>query len=119
VNEPFAQAPQLEAPETRRVIADARGHVGRHRIARERRERLQDALQSHPGRARVPDRERRDAVGVEVLRRLDQLGEREQSLARLPEARIRDLEQHGEVTLDDEREVGRRHGCGIAGGAAG
>jgi hypothetical protein len=63
-------------------------HVARHRHAGEVLEDLRDALGGHADRGRVPDRDRRDAVGVQVVRALLQLGEERQLVARLGEARV-------------------------------
>ena len=56
-----------------------------------------------PGGACVPQRQRRDAVGVHVLGRALEFGERGQRLAGVVGLVVVDLQQHGLVGLDDQR----------------
>ena len=59
-----------------------------------------------PAGGGVPQRERRQAIGVDVLRGLLQLGEREQGVAGLGVERVVDFEQDGAVALHDRRIAG-------------
>ena len=78
----------------------------RHRVARERHQRVDDLLGVVAGRAGVPQRQRRDAVGVDVLGRAFQLGERGDRGARRAGLLVVDFEQHRFVGLHDQGPVG-------------
>ena len=93
---------QLQPPIARGILADLHGHVLRHVVLGKLLERLHDFGGGDPGGAGVPDRQRRDAVGVDVLRRLDQLGEAGQAVPRSLIAGAIDLDQHGVVALHDQ-----------------
>ncbi len=59
-----------------------------------------------PGRARVPQRQRGDPVGVDVFGGAFEFGERRDGGARGLGELVVDLEQHRFVGLDDQRAVG-------------
>ena len=74
------------------------------RLNRSRASTIASARQSR--RRRVPDRERRDPVGVDVLGRLEQLAERADGVPGRGVGRTADLQQDGAIALDDQGEVG-------------
>ncbi len=67
--------------------------------------RFDDFRRAHAGGARVPYRERRHAISVNVFRRLDQFGEARQSIAGLLIARAGHFHQNGVIALYDQRIV--------------
>ncbi len=71
-----------------------------------------DLLRGHPRRGGIPQRERRDAVGVDVLRRLLELREPRQARPRVGVTGRRRLGEDRSVRLDDERRVGAVGGHG-------
>ena len=103
-----------------RMLVDAHPAIPRHRLGdidkqslrnREARVVLQhvhDLLRIVAGGAGVPQRQRRDAVGVDVLRGPLQFGERGQGRAGLIGTRVIHLQEHRFVGLDDERACGHR-----------
>jgi hypothetical protein len=98
-----------EAPVPRHRLLDVDGHRLRHRELGEPLERGQHLLCRVTGGAGVPEPEARDPVGVHVLWSPLQLGEDRELVAGVVGVRVRHLEQHGAVTLHDQRPV--RHNC--------
>ena len=78
----------------------------RHRVAGEGHQRVDHLLGVVAGGAGVPQRQRRDAVGVDVLGRALQLGERGDRGARRAGQLVVDFEQHRLVGLHDQGAVG-------------
>ena len=89
------------------VAADQLAQVGRHVRGNGKLgiglERLDHRVGRHAGGGGVPERERRQAVGVNVLGALLQLGERRDRVAGLGVQRIVDLQQDRAVALHDQR----------------
>ena len=79
-----------------------------HRVAAVLQQRVDDLLGVVPGGARVPQPQRRQPVGVHVLGRALELGERCDRLAAVGSTVVVDLEQERLVRLDDEGAVGHR-----------
>ena len=75
-------------------------------VAGEADERVDDLLGVVPGGPRVPQRQRGDAVGVDVLGGAFELREGSDRRAGLRSGRMVDLEQQGLVGLDDQGPVG-------------
>src|SRR5690606_39874973 len=75
-------------------------HRLRHRELRVALERVEHLLRGVAGRARVPQTEPRDAVGVHVLGGAFQLGEDGQLVARLLGIRVRHLEDRKSTRLN-------------------
>jgi hypothetical protein len=73
------------------------------RVPRERHERIDHLLGVVARGARVPQRQRGDAVGVDVFGCAFQLGERRDRRPRSACELVVDLEQHGLVGLHDQR----------------
>ena len=90
-----------------------------HGVAGERQQGVDDLLGVVPGGARVPEPERGEPVGVDVLGRPLELRERRDRLAAVSGVGVVDLEQQGLVGLDDERSVGSRLASGLSPGAVG
>lgn len=90
----------------RGILADLDRHVPGNVVLRELLERLDDLGRRDPRRASIPDRKRRDPVGVDVLRRLDQFCEPGQPVPRGFVVRTVHFDQHGMVALDDQRILG-------------
>jgi hypothetical protein len=65
--------------------------------------RADDLVAGHAGAGGVPQRERRDAVGVEQVGRALELGEPGQEVTRLVEARVLRLQVDFSIALDDDR----------------
>ena len=84
-------------------------HAARHRVLGEIVERGGDLAGVHAGDGGVPQRQRRDAVGVDVLGRLLELAEALQGGAGVGGARAGELEHHREIALHDERVGGVGH----------
>ena len=78
----------------------------RHGVAAVLQQDVDDLLGVVPGGAGVPQPQRGEPVGVHVLRRALQLGERRDRAAAVPGQLVVDLEQEGLVGLDDQRAVG-------------
>ena len=104
-------ARELETAVARGEVPHAGRHVAGQRVFRELPQRRHDAFCRLAHRAGVPDRERRDAVGVDMLWRLHQLGKPRQGIARLGVARVVHFEQHRVIALHDERVLGNVFGC--------
>src|SRR5207244_2603181 len=64
-----------------------------------------NALRRFADSASVPNRKRRQAIGVDVFGRFDQFGKPRQRIARLRIHGIIYFDQDGVVALDDERVV--------------
>ena len=77
----------------------------RHGIPAVRDQGVDDLLGVVPGGARVPQAQRGDPVGVDVLGGALELGERGDGPAGLLGARVVDLEQQRLVALDDQRSI--------------
>ena len=80
----------------------------RHGVPRVAEQHVDDLLGVVPGGARVPQPERGQPVGVHVLRRPLQLGERRDRAAAVAGLLVVDLEQEGLVGLHDQGAVGHR-----------
>ena len=98
-------ARQTQPAVARSVIANLDRHVLRHFVLGELVQRLDDLIGIDARRRGVPDRQRRDAIRVDVFGRLDQFGEPGQMVACLDIARTVHLDQHGMVALHDQRVV--------------
>ena len=98
-------------------LADVDRHRRRHRELRPPLEGLEHVVGLVPGRARVPQPQPRDAVGVDVLGCALELGEDRELVARGLGVAMRHLEQHGAIALHDEWAV-RHNGPFYAGRAA-
>ena len=96
---------ELDAAVSPHLLADFEGHVLRNRIARVALEIREDRLRRDPAGGRVPERERRDAVGVHVLRAFHEFGEAAQRASRGLVLGVLDLEQQRAVGLNDQRFV--------------
>ena len=108
-----------------RVLLQPQPAVARHRlgdvdqqrvrdgVAAVLQQRVDDLLGVVAGGARVPQAERREPVGVDVLGRALELGERRDRLAAVRRALVVDLEQQRLVGLDDEGSV-RGHAVATA-----
>ena len=108
---------ELEAPVAAHRLGDLGEQGVRHREARVGDEGVDDRLRVQARGARVPQGQRRDPVGVDVLRGALQLGEGGDGAAGLTGPGVGDLQEDGLVGLDDERAVGgrRRRGRRVAG----
>ncbi len=78
----------------------------RDRVAGEPDERVDDLLGIVTGGTGVPQRQRGDPVGVDMLGGTFQLGKRGDRGTRLAGLRMVDLKEQGLVRLDDQRPVG-------------
>src|SRR5271166_1136032 len=74
----------------------------RHIVLGEPAQLLTDPFDRHAGGTRVPDRERRDPIRVNMLGRLHQFGKTRQRIPSLDIARTVHLDQNRVVTLHDE-----------------
>ena len=99
---------QLEAAVAAHRLGDLGEQGVRHRETRVGDERVDDRLRVQARGARVPQGQRRDPVGVDVLGGALQLGEGGDGAAGLPGLGVGDLQENGLVGLDDERAVGGR-----------
>ena len=108
---------ELEAAVAAHRLGDLGEQGVRHREARVGDEGVDDRLRVQARGARVPQGQRRDPVGVDVLGGSLQLGEGGDGAAGLPGPGVGDLQEDGLVGLDDERAVGgrRRRGRRVAG----
>jgi hypothetical protein len=97
---------ELQAPVAAHRVDDVDEQGLRHRVPRVADERVDHLLGVVAGGAGVPQRQRCDAVGVDVFRRALELGERRDRRARCGSVGVVDLEQQRLVGLDDERPVG-------------
>ena len=77
----------------------------RHRVAGETDQRVDDLFGVVAGGAGVPQRQRRDAVGVHVFGRAFQLGKRRDGGARRAGQLVVDFEQHRLIGLHDQWSV--------------
>ena len=99
---------QAQPPVPRHRLRDVDEQRVRDRVAGVAQQRVDDLLGVVAGGAGVPQPQRGQPVGVDVLRRALQLGERRDRLAAVGCAFVVDLEQQGLVGLDDERAVMHR-----------
>ena len=97
---------QLQASVAGHRVDDVDQQRLRHRVAREGHQRVDDLLGVVAGCAGVPQRQRGDAVGVDVFGRALQLGERGDRGPRRAGLLVVDLEQHRLVGLHDQGAVG-------------
>ena len=98
-----------------RVLLQPQPAVARHRLGDVDQQRVRDGVAAElqqrvdhllgvvAGGPRVPQAQRRQPVGVDVLRRPLELGERRDRLAAVGGALVVDLEQQGLVALHDQR----------------
>ena len=98
-------AKQAQAPVAGNEIANTRRDVFGQRVLGVLAQRIDDLRSRGAGGAGVPNRQRRNAAGVNVLGRFHQFGETRQAVANLPVARAGGFHQHGVVALNDERVV--------------
>ena len=98
---------QPQPPVAGHGVGDVHEQGVRHGVAGVPQQRVDDLLGVVPGGAGVPQGERRHAVGVDVLGRPFEFGERGDLLAAGVGQRVVDLQQQGLVGLDDERTVGQ------------
>ena len=96
-------ARQPDPAVTAHQLAQVGRHVGGQRKLREPLECLDHRVRRHAGGRRVPERERRQTIGVNVLRALLQLGERRDRVAGLGVQRVVNLQQDRAVSLHDQR----------------
>jgi hypothetical protein len=73
-----------------------------HRVLGEASQALDHRVGRQTSGGGIPERQRCDSVGVNILWALLELGERRNRLARLGEARALDLQQQCAVALDDQ-----------------
>ena len=99
---------ELEAAVAAHRLGDLGEQGVRHRETRVGDERVDDCLRVQARGARVPQGQRRDPIGVDVLGGALQLGEGGDGTAGLPCLGVGDLQEDGLVGLDDERAVGGR-----------
>ena len=99
---------ELEAAVAAHRLGDLGEQGVRHRETRVGDERVDDRLRVQARGARVPQGQRRDSIGVDVLGGALQLGEGGDGAAGLPGLGVGDLEEDGLIGLDDERAVGDR-----------
>ena len=97
---------ELQAAVARHGVDDVDQQRLRHGVPRVRDQGVDHLLGVVPGGARVPQRERGDAVGVDVLGRTLEFGERGDGGAGLRGELVIHLEQERLVGLDDEWSVG-------------
>ena len=97
---------QLEPPVAVHRLGDVDEQGVRDRVAAVLQQRVDDLLGVVPGGPGVPQAERGQAIGVDVLRGALELGERRDGAAALVGVLVVDLEQEGLVGLDDQRSVG-------------
>ena len=62
---------------------------------------LKDFIGSHPSRSRIPQRERGNAIGVDVFRAFFKLGEAREVVSSILVVRVVDLEEYGSIALND------------------
>ena len=93
---------QVQLAEARDRLADVRRDVVRHRVAREAREGARHGIGVDSGRSRIPERQRREPVGVDVLGALLELGKQHETRPRRFGAGTVHIEEHRSVALDDE-----------------
>ena len=96
-------ARQADAPVARDLLHDVGADVGRHIVLGELIEFAQHFVGLQAGRGRIPQRERRDAVGVQIFRAFFQLGKARQRIARIFVQIVLRFEQDGFIGLDDQR----------------
>ena len=97
---------QLQTPVARHGVDDVDEQRLRHRVPRERHQRVDDLLCVVTGGAGVPQRQRGDPVGVDVLGRTFEFGERGDRGSRRAGLLMVDFEQHGLIGLHDQGSVG-------------
>ena len=97
---------QLQPPVAGHDVDDVDQQRLRHRVTREGDQRVDDLLGVVTRGARVPQRQRSDAVGVDVFGRALQLGERGDRGARRAGLLMVYFEQHRLVGLHDQGAVG-------------
>ena len=97
---------QLQASVAGHRLGDVDQQGVRHRVAAVPQQRVDHLLGVVAGGPRVPEPERGDAVGVDVLRCAFELGERRDRVPALVGERMVDLQQQRLVALDDQRTVG-------------
>ena len=96
-------AHELDPTIARDVLDDIGAHVWRQRVLAEAFQHVDRLGGAQPGSSRVPQRQRRDPIRVDVLRALLELREARQRVARVRVPRIVDLDQNRPVPLDDQR----------------
>jgi hypothetical protein len=96
-------AQQFHAAIARGVIADLEEHVLRDRVLGKADEGLDDFVGRDTGRAGIPDGERGDAVGVNVLGSFHELREAGQAIAGGGVMRAGDFGEDGVIALHDQR----------------
>ena len=97
---------QLEPAVARHGLGDVDEQRVGHGVAAVGEQRVDDLLGVHPGRAGVPQPQRGQPVGVDVLRRPLQLGEGRDRPPARRRVGVVDLEQQRAVGLDDQGAVG-------------
>ena len=85
------------------VVGNLDFDVTRHIVLGEPAQLVADPFGGHAGGTRVPDRERRDSIGVNMLGRLHKLCEAGQCIPSLDVGRTIHFDQNRKVTLHDER----------------
>ena len=108
---------QLQAPVATHRVDDVDEQRLRYGVAGEAHEGVDHLLGVVTRGPRVPQRQRGDAVGVDVLGRTLQLGERSDRHARGLRVGVVDLQQQRLVRLDDQRPVG--HAVSLPGARCG
>jgi len=82
-NQILPLANQLHAPVTPNIFFDVAGHVGGQSVLRESLQASQNFRGGQARRSRVPQGKRRDAIGMNILRRFFQFGKTRQRITRL------------------------------------
>ena len=96
-------ARQADTPVARDLLHDVGADIGRHIVLGELIELAQNFIGLQPGRGRIPQGERRDAVGVQIFGAFFQLGKTRQHIARIFIQIVLRFEQDGFIGLDDQR----------------
>src|SRR5262249_54587102 len=87
----------------RHQLGDVGGEVVRQRELAEPPQHVEHLVGGHPRGGGVPQRQRRQPVGVDVLGALLQLGERGEGVAGLGVPRVVHLHQNGAIPLNNQR----------------